>query len=84
VSWLLDDDPFVLLLLRGRGRHELLENLQRREAAGTGTPAAEAYARPPRPLPPSPPPPGPGPADGPLAETAARARRLLESAADTR
>lgn len=29
-GWLLDEDPFVLLLLRGRGEHELLTELQRR------------------------------------------------------
>lgn len=29
-SWLLDEDPFVLLLLRGRGERELLTELQRR------------------------------------------------------
>lgn len=72
VARLLDQDPFVLLLLRGRGEEELLDELQRRsasraEAAGpagsadrdaAGVPAAEAYAA--RdilpPLPPSPPP----------------------------
>lgn len=58
-SWLLDDDPFVLLLLRGRGRPELVEALQGRSlptspaaaagaagAAGArqGTPAAEAFS----------------------------------------
>ncbi|MFJ9467694.1 SWIM zinc finger family protein [Streptomyces caniferus] len=55
---LLDQDPFVLLLLRGRGERELLDELQARnaaraEAAGAdaaaerlrpGVPAAEAYA----------------------------------------
>ncbi|MEV0731850.1 SWIM zinc finger family protein [Polymorphospora sp. NPDC050346] len=34
-SWLLDADPFVLLLLRGRGRGELLAGLRRRGAAGS-------------------------------------------------
>jgi uncharacterized Zn finger protein len=29
VSWLLDADPFVLLLMRGRGRDEVLEMLRR-------------------------------------------------------
>ncbi|MCP2258288.1 putative conserved protein, contains Zn finger domain [Streptoalloteichus tenebrarius] len=33
VSWLLDADPFVLLLMRGRGERELLDDLQRRNAA---------------------------------------------------
>lgn len=57
-AWLLDDDPFVLLLLRGRDGRELLD------ALGTPTaepvtdtvldlpaPAAEAYAADPGPLP---------------------------------
>jgi len=32
VAWLLDADPFVLLLLRGRSRDELLDQLQSRSA----------------------------------------------------
>jgi uncharacterized Zn finger protein len=32
-AWLLDDDPFVLLLLRGRGADELLDVLGREPAA---------------------------------------------------
>ncbi|SHF12783.1 SWIM zinc finger family protein [Streptoalloteichus hindustanus] len=32
-SWLLDADPFVLLLMRGRGERELLDELQHRNAA---------------------------------------------------
>ncbi|RLU89099.1 SWF or SNF family helicase [Streptomyces griseocarneus] len=58
VARLLDQDPFVLLLLRGRGERELLEELQARSAAhgteraaaGTGTdapygvPARETFA----------------------------------------
>lgn len=35
VGWLLDDDPFVLLLLRGRSRETLLEDLQRRSSGPT-------------------------------------------------
>ncbi|MDA0638831.1 hypothetical protein OUY22_35930, partial [Nonomuraea sp. MCN248] len=31
-SWLLDADPFVLLLLRGRGERELIEALRLRDA----------------------------------------------------
>lgn len=62
-SWLLDADPFVLLLLRGRGERELLDELQRRNAAlsavpgdagpapAAGEPAAQAFAREPMPLP---------------------------------
>ncbi|ADB32674.1 zinc finger SWIM domain protein [Kribbella flavida DSM 17836] len=30
VAWLLDDDPFILLLMRGRSREDLLDDLQRR------------------------------------------------------
>ncbi|BCK66975.1 hypothetical protein Srufu_009280 [Streptomyces libani subsp. rufus] len=55
---LLDQDPFVLLLMRGRGEQELLEELQARSASraegpagagvaepsGAGVPAVEAYA----------------------------------------
>ncbi|MEV4567974.1 SWIM zinc finger family protein [Nonomuraea sp. NPDC049419] len=68
-SWLLDADPFVLLLLRGRGQSDLVEALQARNAAGavtragrtedaarpSGTPAAVAFAAgvPPLPDPPS-------------------------------
>ncbi|MEO3795446.1 SWIM zinc finger family protein [Nonomuraea sp. B10E15] len=60
-SWLLDADPFVLLLMRGRGRDELIEALQRSDVpAGDparepgGVPAAEAFAlgTPPLPAPP--------------------------------
>ncbi|KAA0921333.1 SWF or SNF family helicase [Streptomyces apricus] len=40
VARLLDQDPFVLLLLRGRGERELLDEVQRRSASGTGTGAA--------------------------------------------
>jgi SWIM zinc finger len=68
-AWLLDQDPFVLLLMRGRGEQELLDELQRRNAEQAavldvrpperdsprrGTLAAEAYAAPARPLPPPP------------------------------
>jgi uncharacterized Zn finger protein len=67
VARLLDRDPFVLLLLRGRGERRLLDELQERSAslaaapggerrAPEGVPAAEAFAmggiRPP--LPPEP------------------------------
>ncbi|WP_456114811.1 SWIM zinc finger family protein, partial [Streptomyces triticirhizae] len=47
---LLDADPFLLLLLRGLGRAELLARLRRRstaparEAGPAGVPAAEVYA----------------------------------------
>ncbi|MGN9844923.1 SWIM zinc finger family protein [Nonomuraea sp. H19] len=65
-SWLLDADPFVLLLMRGRGERELIEALQQRDApaagttaasgvsAASGVPAAEAFAvgTPPLPAPP--------------------------------
>ncbi|WFE60885.1 SWIM zinc finger family protein [Micromonospora sp. WMMD712] len=65
-AWLLDRDPFVLLLMRGRGEAELMADLRRRNARrsvaadatdeATGTPAEEAYAAPPAALPA---PPGP-------------------------
>ncbi|PWU51030.1 hypothetical protein DLJ47_22565 [Micromonospora sp. S4605] len=65
-SWLLDRDPFVLLLMRGRAEPELIEELRRRNARRpvdavaegelAGTPADEAYAAVPAPLPE---PPGP-------------------------
>ncbi|MFG2531169.1 SWF or SNF family helicase [Streptomyces sp. NPDC048516] len=41
---LLDQDPFVLLLLRGRGERELLDALQARSAARAQGPAGEAGA----------------------------------------
>ncbi|WBQ02107.1 SWIM zinc finger family protein [Kribbella sp. CA-293567] len=41
-GWLLDEDPFVLLLLRGRSRETLLEDLQRRSST-----AAAAVVAPP-------------------------------------
>jgi uncharacterized Zn finger protein len=66
-AWLLDEDPFVLLLLRGRGADELLDVLGREPAAATGSgsapggrdvdlpvPATTAYAAPPVTLPPLP------------------------------
>lgn len=63
VARLLDQDPFVLLLMRGRGERALLEELQNRSAAPAeeapepaGVAAAEAYAAgdilPPLPAPP--------------------------------
>ncbi|SEH01398.1 Uncharacterized conserved protein, contains Zn finger domain [Nonomuraea solani] len=60
VSWLLDADPFVLLLMRGRGEDELIEALQQRDAPAPppsrlGTPAAEAFAIGVAPLPEPPP-----------------------------
>lgn len=64
VSWLLDVDPFLLLLIRGRTEAEVLSALRSRQAqapapateATTGTPALEAYRSAPGPLP------APGPA----------------------
>ncbi|WP_405532496.1 SWF or SNF family helicase [Streptomyces avidinii] len=53
VARLLDRDPFVLLLLRGRGERELVDELEERStaeaqapqaAADEGIPAAEAFA----------------------------------------
>ncbi|MER6312517.1 SWF or SNF family helicase [Streptomyces sp. NPDC001581] len=66
VARLLDQDPFVLLLLRGRGERELVDELEERSTAGAeaprvppadaGVPAAQAYAARGL-LPPLPPPP---------------------------
>ncbi|MFG2990627.1 SWF or SNF family helicase [Streptomyces sp. NPDC048257] len=53
VARLLDQDPFVLLLLRGRGERELVDELEERSAAEAqapqapadeGVPAAEVFA----------------------------------------
>jgi hypothetical protein len=41
VGWLLDEDPFVLLLIRGRSREQLLDDLQQR-ATGDAPPAPPA------------------------------------------
>lgn len=41
VARLLDQDPFVLLLMRGRGERRLLDELQSRSAARATEPAAE-------------------------------------------
>ncbi|MFI1386011.1 SWIM zinc finger family protein [Embleya sp. NPDC020886] len=63
-AWLLDADPFVLLLLRGRGERAFLDGLRARDpgtrapgspAAAPGVAAREAY-RPVDPLPADPPP----------------------------
>jgi uncharacterized Zn finger protein len=67
VAWLLDEDPFVLLLVRGRTREELLDGLQGRDApapTARAVPAAEAFAAPRAALPDPPPPPA-GPATTP-------------------
>lgn len=48
-SWLLDADPFVLLLLRGLGQDDLTEELRRRAAARTRPALMPAMA--PEPLP---------------------------------
>ncbi|MFC9160079.1 SWF or SNF family helicase [Streptomyces fungicidicus] len=42
VARLLDEDPFVLLLMRGRGERALLEALRTRSGASAGRPAAGA------------------------------------------
>lgn len=90
-AWLLDDDPFVLTLLRGRDRAALVGDLAPRVAPPDGEPAVEAFAGPVGPLPapgavpartlitPVPPPPG-LPVDllpGLVTAAAARARELL-------
>lgn len=53
-AWLVDADPFVLTLLRGRSASELVDGLQRRAPAPPAaavTPVAAAYAAEPAPLP---------------------------------
>jgi uncharacterized Zn finger protein len=88
-AWLLDADPFVLLLLRGLGQEELTEELRRRAEARRRP--APAVTQAPEPLPPlgpvtGPPrelvvPPVPGVDPAELASVAARAaeraRKLL-------
>jgi uncharacterized Zn finger protein len=59
-SWLLDADPFVLLLVRGRGEHELVGELQTRNEIAPArevlsTPALYAFSRDAAPLPDAPP-----------------------------
>ncbi|MGW4463964.1 SWIM zinc finger family protein [Micromonospora sp. NPDC004704] len=62
-AWLIDADPFVLLLLRGRGAAELLGDLRRQPsspvpgfgAGPVGVAATEAFALPVAALPPVPP-----------------------------
>ncbi|MFD1932284.1 SWIM zinc finger family protein [Nonomuraea mangrovi] len=49
-SWLLDRDPFLLMLMRGLDKDDLIASLQR-ATAPTGTPVAEAYAHGTPPLP---------------------------------
>lgn len=84
LGWLLDADPFVLLLLRGRSRDSLLDELRHRStgragrSAGTaapsvelGTPAADAYAQRPGTGLPDPPPLPPRPALDDLAVSSA-------------
>nr|WP_037805598.1 SWF or SNF family helicase [Streptomyces sp. NRRL F-2580] len=73
VARLLDEDPFVLLLLRGRDERELVDELEERSTAGAaaprvpaadaGVPAAQAYEAQGL-LPPLPPPPRPPDAPG--------------------
>jgi uncharacterized Zn finger protein len=76
-SWLLDADPLLLLLLRGRDEQELLGDLPQR-TVHTGTLAKQAYAQPVAALPAPPPiPPAAESADPLLAAAARRARQLL-------
>jgi len=51
VARLLDQDPFVLLLMRGRGERMLLDGLQERIAATAGVPDIAAEAEEPTPDP---------------------------------
>jgi uncharacterized Zn finger protein len=88
VAWLLDADPFVLLLLRGLGQEDLTEELRRRAAARRRPAPAPTVQEPPPPLEPVtgpprplvvPPVPGVDPAElAAIASRAAeRARKLL-------
>ncbi|KNB53808.1 hypothetical protein [Streptomyces caatingaensis] len=65
VARLLDQDPFVLLLLRGRGEEEILAALRTAGPSTAGVPAREAFAlralTPPLPPLPDGPPPAPAP-----------------------
>jgi uncharacterized Zn finger protein len=86
-AWLLDADPFVLLLLRGLGRVDLTEELRRRAAARRRPTPAPALAPPPPHEPVTGPPrplvvpsaPGIDPAElaGIASRAAERARKLL-------
>lgn len=85
-AWLLDGDPFVLLLVRGRGRRELLDEVARRgaptRAAQSGEPAVQAGSVPAdRPLLAVPPAPGIDPDALELlaADAAVRAQELLDA-----
>ncbi|MFD7861481.1 SWIM zinc finger family protein [Streptomyces sp. NPDC059783] len=74
VARLLDRDPFVLLLLRGRGENELMADLHRRNAAHTtapsppGVPARKVFAAARAGLPALPEPPPPVDHPGPVPE----------------
>jgi uncharacterized Zn finger protein len=92
-AWLLDADPFVLLLLRGLGQEDLTEELGRR-AAARRQPAPETEAIPPSPLEPVtgparelvvPPVPGIDPAElaALVARAANRARKALAESSVT-
>ncbi|GLF98179.1 SWIM zinc finger family protein [Streptomyces yaizuensis] len=76
---ILDEDPFVLLLLRGRGERELMDELHRRNAtppttpaptAPPGIPARGVFAAARAGLPPLPAPPPPVDHPGPVPELA--------------
>jgi uncharacterized Zn finger protein len=84
-SWLLDADPWVLLLLRGRDQEELLALLEP-VAVASGHLAEEVFAAPVVPLP-SPPPPGelgPLPVFEPTSEVDVEALRWLVADAAAR
>lgn len=91
-AWLLDADPALLLLLRGRSVESLTDDIVHHHSTPPTTLAAEAFARPVPPLPEPPPPateaphllaieppPGtdPGTLYGAAATAVTRARRLL-------
>jgi uncharacterized Zn finger protein len=76
IARLLDLDPFVLLLLRGRGEHELMEELRTRNAAAASTEASAANPTDAR---------SPEAVDSPHAETTGRERAadVFAAAPDT-
>lgn len=80
-AWLLDADPFVLLLLRGRGQPEVLDAVRRRSTAtpAMSTPPDSDAPSAPRDLPADAPPPlevPPAPGVDPEALAAAAARAV--------
>ncbi|KAA6222511.1 hypothetical protein CP973_11710 [Streptomyces albofaciens JCM 4342] len=72
---LLDADPFVLLLMRGRGERELLDELSRRNATLTARESRSAQMAPPKT--------GPGPLSGARADARAAAAAASQARRST-